>query len=103
MKDISFDIKSIPKLLKRLLQKLERFSVIIFIVSAVSLCGFLVFQIGKASQSEPNQDVITQQLTSVKRLKIDKKSIEKIEQLEDQNVNVQTLFKSARDNPFQEE
>jgi hypothetical protein len=103
MKDINFNIKSIPKLLKRVLQKLERYSVIIFFVSAVGACSFLVYQIGSASQSEPNQDVLTQQINSVKRLKIDKQSIEKIEQLEDQNVNVQSLFKSARDNPFQEE
>lgn len=100
MKDLS--IKDIPKVLKHYTRKAKRYAFMTFIVTVAGLYGFLVFQISQASQAEPNQDTINQQLTAVKRLRIDQQSIDKIQQLQDQSVGVQSLFEAARDNPFQE-
>lgn len=102
MKDISFNYKEIPKHLKRYARKAQRYAVVVFIVTVVSVYGFLVFQISQASQAEPGPEIVTQQLNSVKRLRIDQQSINKIQQLQDQSVGVQSLFQAARENPFQE-
>jgi hypothetical protein len=103
MKNINFDIKSLPKLLKRFILKLQQYVLIIFIVFVLSIYGFLVFQIQHLSQAEPKADDLTAQLATTKRLRIDQPSIDKILQLQDQSVSVQSLFETARDNPFQED
>jgi dephospho-CoA kinase len=63
---------------------------------------FLVLRINSLSKAGPSEDAITEKLQSVKLPKIDKAIIDKIQQLQDNSVDVQTLFKNARDNPFQE-
>lgn len=100
--DFNFDLKSVPKQLRAYTKSLQRYQVVLFIVAIVGLYGFLVMQISTASQSEPTQSQIDEQLGTVKRLKIDQSSIDKIQQLKDQNVVVQSLFETARENPFQE-
>lgn len=85
-----------------LLKKIQKYAVFVFLISIFSVYGFLIFQIGRLSQYEPDEAAVKEQLNTVKRLKIDQNTIDKIEQLEDQNVSVQSLFKSARDNPFQD-
>ncbi len=79
---------------------LKRYLIVLCIVSVLSLYAFLVFHIGTLSQVAPDETKVAEQLSKVKRLKIDQESVDKIEQLEDQSVRTQSLFKEARDNPF---
>lgn len=95
-------IKPILAGFRILLRKVQRYSVLIFILGMVVLYSFLIFSIGQASQTEPTEEAVAEQLKTVKRLKIDQQSIDKIQQLKDQSVSVKSLFESARDNPFQE-
>ena len=103
MKNMNFDLNAYIKILKRYGSKIQQYMVLIFIVGLLGLYSFLVFQISEAAQKEPSQDKITEQLSAVKTLKIDQSSIDKIIQLKDQNIAVQSLFESARQNPFQEQ
>lgn len=98
-KDI--DVKEISNALQTSVKHLQRYVSFLFLISILGIYSFLVFQIGSLSQAEPSDEDIAQQNT-VKRLKADPDSIEKIKQLEDQNVGVQSLFEAARDNPFQD-
>ncbi len=100
--NISLDPKQLLKTVSRYAKKVQKYIVLISFVLILSLYGFLVLQISKASQNEPNQDDITAQLNTIKRLRIDEESITKIQQLQDQNVVVQSLFEEARNNPFKE-
>lgn len=75
---------------------------VIFILTIISLSGFLIFEINRLTAKEPTSEQISEQLETIKRLKIDQDTIDKIEQLEDQNIAVQSLFQAARDNPFQD-
>lgn len=100
--NISLDPKELIRNYLKVLKKLQKYLLIASFVLVLSLYGFLVLQISNASQSEPNQDEITLQLSKVKRLRIDQESIDKIQQLQDQNVVVQSLFEEARNNPFKE-
>lgn len=100
--NLNLDLKSIPQQLKKLLGKFQRYIVIIFIVTLVGLYGYLIVQISSSATEEPTQAQVIEELGTVKRLKIDQDSIDKIEKLEDQNVVVQSLFEDARNNPFSE-
>lgn len=100
--NINLDLKQLPKILKRVGKKIQRYLVIASFVVMFGLYAFLVLQISSGSQKEPNQDDVTAQLSTIKRLKIDQASIDKIQQLQDQNVVVQSLFEEARKDPFKE-
>ncbi len=100
MKNPDINLKSLTIVAGSVRVKLRRYTTVIFIVFILGIYSFLVFQIGTLSQVVPDETKVNEQLSRVKRLKIDQQSVDKIEQLEDQNVRVQSLFKEARDNPF---
>jgi hypothetical protein len=97
------DTKSIKSLIKKLLTRAQGYAAFVFIVGILAIYGFLVFQIGSLASKEPDDAAVSDQLNTLKRLRIDQATIDKIEQLEDQNVPVQALFKEARDNPFKDQ
>lgn len=98
----NLEVNQLVPALKSTFSKLRRYSTFIFIMSILLIYGFLIVRISVLSQAEPTESAIQEQTNTLKRLKIDQSSIEKIEQLEDQNVGVQSLFETARDNPFQD-
>ncbi len=100
-KDIKIDVKQFSTIIRTVLKKLQRYSSFLFIIAMLLTYSFLVFRISTLSQADPSDEAVTEQLKTIKRLKIDQNSIDKIQQLEDQNIGVQSLFEDARDNPFQ--
>lgn len=100
MKDTN--VKQIGTIIRSALSRLQRYAAFIFIVSILLIYAFLVLRISILTQAEPSEDAIAEQSNTVKRLKLDQTAIEKIEQLEDKNIGVQSLFETARDNPFQD-
>ena len=100
--NLDLDPKKLLVNLNNYAEKLQRYVLVISFVVVFGLYGFLVMQISTATQQEPSQEDITLQLSTIKRLKIDQESIDKIEQLQDQNIVVQSLFESARQDPFKE-
>lgn len=99
---MKLDIKTLSAKLKPWLVFARSHFKLIFILGLVGTYSFLVVRIGMLSKIEPTDDQVEQVLKDVKKPRIDKAALAKIQQLEDQNVQVQTLFKQARDNPFSE-
>lgn len=99
---MNLNFKELPAKLLPIIGTLKRYVVIIFIVALVGILGFLVYRINSLTQLEPNEDDVTEKLQTVQRPRIDQAALDKIQQLEDQNIEVQTLFQQARDNPFSE-
>lgn len=99
---MNIDIKDIkPKLIKT--YKWIRVHVILLsVLLVVLLYGWLVLQINLLNRREPSEDTVTERLQTIKRPRIDQQTIDRLEQLQDTNVDVKALFKQARDNPFQE-
>lgn len=95
------DLKAIIIKLKPLIDFLKKDSVGIFLILVAIVFAFLIWRIGNLAGAEPSQDAIDEKLLTVVRPKIDPESIKKIEELQAQNVNIQSYF-SSRDNPFQE-
>ncbi len=95
--------------LQKIITKFKSFGRLIvkysgFIVILLALCayGFIVYRIGALTNKEPNEDEVASQLDTLKKPTVDQNTINKIQQLEDSNVQVKTLFDQARDNPFQD-
>jgi hypothetical protein len=103
---MSADVKDLAKIkdvFPKILQKLGRFSVIIFTVAIFVVFSFLIIQINSFARAEPDQDKVQEEMLSGTRsLKIDDTTINALKRLENQNVEVRTLFNQARDNPFSE-
>jgi len=83
----------------RLVTKYKKF---LFVVSVLCMLSFLVFQVNVLASSEPSESLIDEKLQTVTRPKLDEAVIQRIQQLQDQNVEVKSLFDQARNNPFNE-
>ncbi len=99
---MKIDIKQLLKKIQPLVALLKRYTVFLYIMIVLIIFGLLVFRIRQYSNIEPSEDAIGEKLKTVQRPKIDKTVLEKIEQLKDQNIQVQSLFDQARNNPFSE-
>lgn len=100
--NMNIDLKTIPTTIKAKAGATLRHAKFIFIVGIVITISFLVYEINRLTSKEPTPEQLSAQQEIIKRPKIDQETIDKIEQLEDQNIAVQSLFKTARDNPFQD-
>ena len=80
----------------------KRNFVFIFIVLQLIILSFLVYRINQYNQTEPTEEAIQEKLQTVQRPRIDQSALDKIQQLQDQNVQVDSLFNQARNNPFNE-
>ncbi len=98
----NLDIKQLGSIIRSALSRMQGYATFIFIISILLIYAFLIVRISALSQATPNEDAIAEQSNTIKRLKLDETSIKKIEELESQNVGVQSIFETARDNPFQD-
>ena len=98
--NISLDGLS-PKLSK-LKKSAARNGFFIYILIVLAAYTFLVVRINLLNRSEPTDEAVAEKLQSVQRPKLEPELLKKIQDLQDQNVEVQSLFKQARDNPFSE-
>ncbi len=88
--------------LQPFLSFIRKYSVFLFILVFLGIYVFLVQRIGSLIQSEPAQAAIDSKLQPVGRLKVDEQAVKQITKLEEQNIEVKSLFDNARQNPFTE-
>jgi hypothetical protein len=100
--DINIEIKDIPAKIMPVLAVLKRYLAMIFLIFFVSIYTFLTLRTNSLMSSKPSEEAVLEKLKTVQRPRIDEKAAEKILQLEDQSIQVKTLFKEARENPFAE-
>lgn len=99
---MKLSIKELPKLLKPVKTYAEEYGTFLIIFAVLILFGFVFYRIGYFNNLEPSEASIDEKLLTVQRPKIDKSIVEKLENLEQQNIQVQALFNQARENPFRE-
>ncbi len=99
---MKIDLKAIPKLIDKLVQKLRIYGTFILILLILGAFTFVVLRIRYYANHEPSQAEINQKLLELKNTQINQEAINKIEQLQSKNVGVKALFDNARDNPFHE-
>jgi predicted negative regulator of RcsB-dependent stress response len=93
---------SLKQQIKPVIQFLNTYKKFLFVLIVLGIIVFLVFRIKQLSMAEPTQAAIDEKLQTVTRPKFDQAVLNRIQQLQDQNVDVQSLFDQARNNPFSE-
>jgi hypothetical protein len=99
-KSSNIDLKGLPDLGRKALAALNAYRVLIFFLAVATLYGYIVWRINTFSNAPASTSEETAQTSAQPH--IDPVTVQKIESLKDNSVNVQSLFDSARDNPFQE-
>lgn len=101
-------MKNNPKLqqllsrLKAKLDKLQRYSLVGFLVLLVAVYGFILFRSQTLDTQPPTSEAVNDQVQSIHVPHIDQQVVKQLQTLHDNSVSVQTLFDEARKNPFQE-
>lgn len=99
MKDQTQALATKLKPVINLTHKYLTFSIILFFLLIYTI---LILRIDNFSSASPTQDQISGKQQSISHPKVDPKVLSKIQQLQNQNIQVRTLFNQARNNPFSE-
>lgn len=79
----------------------RRYAFIIFVVFVAFLYGFLAYRINSLGNVQPSSNAVNSQVNAAQIPHIDQSVVKQLQSLQDNSVNVQTLFNQARSNPFQ--
>lgn len=82
---------------------LKRYLMFIAIIGIGGLYAFLILHISQLTQVEADELEVLEMLQTTTRPQIDQRAVERILELQDQNVQVEALFQEARENPFFEQ
>ena|SRR5688500_9768363 len=80
----------------------KRFRFLVAFTIFSAMYGYTMTQVNNISSQQPSQAQINQKTSGTRGAKVDPELVEQIEALEDQNVQVKTIFNEARQNPFAE-
>lgn len=81
--------------------KLNRYRVVIFLLFVVILYGFIAYRINTLTNSPPSSASVNNQVNAAQIPHLDPTVVKQLQSLQDNSVNVKTLFNQARNNPFQ--
>ncbi|HTE22153.1 MAG TPA: hypothetical protein VK674_03865 [Candidatus Limnocylindria bacterium] len=75
--------------------------IVVFVIFSV-MYGYIITQVNGINARPPSDKQIADKATASPRPKIDQSLVDKITSLEEENVQVKTIFNEARKNPFAE-
>jgi hypothetical protein len=96
------NIKALQSQLQLRWRSTLRLRILLFLILLVVLYGFIAWRISTLANVQPDEAAVSSKLKTTSTPHIDQSVVDKIKQLEDNSVNVQTLFDQARQNPFRE-
>lgn len=96
------NLKSIKPALHKLLKFETRHAVFLVIMLILAVYLLTVWRIGKLATAEPSIEDQTKADSAGRLLRVDEDAIRQIQDLEQRNASVQSLFNEARKNPFRE-
>lgn len=87
---------------QKILKLGKRFRFVIFLSLFAAIYSFLMFTINELGNQKPGQAAINLELQTVNKLKVDESVLERMLQLTEENIEIQSLYNEARNNPFSE-
>lgn len=102
MKNDNITLGGITKMFKAGGRQLARHSAFLFFVLLAIIYSYIIFSINDLSGISPDQATLSKSPSATTQPHIDPKVVQKLQSLQDNSVNVQTLFNQARQNPFEE-
>ena len=100
-KKAKVDPKELLEQLSGKLRAIRRYGFLIFLVFVVALYGFVLLRISSLSNSQPTAEAVSSQVKAAQIPHIDQSLVDQLQSLQDNSVNVKSLFNQARNNPFQ--
>jgi hypothetical protein len=97
----SLNLKDLQEEVVGILQQVRRYAVVIFLVFVAILYGFILMRVNNLSNAQPSSDAVSSQVKAAQIPHIDPSVVNQIESLQNNSVNVQSLFNQERSNPFQ--
>jgi len=85
---------------QQLAERFTRYRIVLFLLLVVLVYGFVIWRIDALKNAPPTPTAVDSKLQSTTH--IDQSTIDKIQQLQNNSISVQTLFSQARQNPFHE-
>ena len=98
MKDIKDQLQKIVESLPRI----KRYLPVLFCLLLAVIYGFLVYRVQVLNSTEPSATDVQAQSKTAQVPRIDPGVLSQVKNLQDNSVEVQSLFDQARSNPFQE-
>jgi hypothetical protein len=98
--ELHFSTDSIKTWVGSIGKKFGIYKVFLFFLVIASLYGYILWRINAYSNAPPSESEVSAK--TVAQPHIDQATVKKIQSLQDNSVSVQSLFDSARQNPFQE-
>lgn len=81
---------------------IKRFRFIIVFIIFSSMYGYIILKVNEINLQKPDNNEINEKVTSAPSARINQELADKITGMENQNVQIKTLFNEARKNPFDE-
>jgi hypothetical protein len=101
MSDQKKDLKDMLAKASAVLQKLQAYSFVIFLVFVGLIYGYVLLRINTLRSAQPSDTAVSTQVQAAQIPHIDENVVKQLESLQDNSVSVQSLFDQARSNPFQ--
>ena len=95
-------LSDIEQAIRKYLIFLTKYKVILFIVVVALVYGYILYQINILSNKSPSTVSVQANTSPNSFIHINSSEAQKLNSLNDNSVNVQTLFSQARNNPFQD-
>jgi predicted negative regulator of RcsB-dependent stress response len=99
---MKLDIQNLQDRARHALHIARKYAVALFLLFLLVIYSYLGWRVVSLDQIKPDQSAVSSKLQTAGVPHIDQDALNKIQQLQDNSVQVQTLFDQARSNPFQE-
>ena len=99
---VSLNLKSLKTRVTKLIKFSAKHAIFTTLILVLLIYIWVVWQISQLATAEPTPEAENTALASTNIPKVDKKAVEQIQALEKGNTEIQSLFNSARNNPFKE-
>jgi hypothetical protein len=96
------DMSTLQEQLRNVPNNILRNRLPIFMLVVILTYGFIALRVNTLSGAEPNENAVVSSESNLPQPHIDEVTVNKIQQLQNNSVNVQALFNQARQDPFQE-
>lgn len=101
MSSPEISVKSLRPALAKMFHLLRRYSSVLIFLLFTGVYGYVILQINSLSNPAVDTSEVLSEAKALPVPKIDEESAQKLQSLEDNSVNVQTLFEQGRTDPFQ--
>ncbi len=95
-------MKDLKSLAVKITGVIRRYAVVLCFIIFGAMYGYLAYTSSQQAMFEPSETEIAERFKGVKRPRVDESAAATLMRLQDQNIQVQTLFNEARNNPFAE-